>query len=191
MVGAVVGSGPRRLSTASQDRVDPVVRDLVERAREDGYAQGLAEGRTRGAEDATEAARQQVDALGRAVTAACQQLRLDAEAERDRTVAAATELALSIAAVVLGREPHDGGDAVAARVRATLDQLDDPAPVVRTSPTDVEVVAAAVADLRGVQIETDPRLQPGDARIDGGWARADLTTAAAFAAVRRELGVDR
>jgi flagellar biosynthesis/type III secretory pathway protein FliH len=61
---------------------------------------------------------------------------------------------------------------------------------VRVNPADVAVLERAVAGPRSVVVEADPALAPGEARIVGAWAEADLTHAAAFATIRRELGVD-
>ncbi|MEX1164358.1 MAG: FliH/SctL family protein [Nitriliruptor sp.] len=190
LVDTILDAGPRQLSATPRDRFDPVVRDLVAQARAEGYDEGLRTGLVRGEAEALEATRLQVDQLSRSLTTAFEEARRCAGVERDAMVAAAAELAIAVAAVVLDREPHDGGTGLLERVRATLEQLEDPAPVVRVSAVDAEVVTVALADLRSVEVETDATLRPGEARIEGGWARADLTQAAAFTAVRRALDVD-
>ncbi len=129
----------------------------------------------RGEAEAREAARVQVEQLGRSLATALEDARRCAGLDRDAMVTAAAELAIAVAAVVLDREPHDGGASLLDRVRATLDQVEDPAPVVRVSAVDVDVATVALGDLRAVEVELDPTLQAGEARIEGGWARADLT----------------
>lgn len=183
---AVLDEGPRRLATPPRDQYDPVVRDLVDRASADAYERGRRDGYDQGAAAVDRTREELVSTLA---TAADQAARTSREA-RDHVIGEAVELALAIATAILGREPHDGGAAVAAQVRETLSRVEDPAPVVRVHPDDASVVTMAVADLRSVTVEPDQSLAPGEARIRGGWADADLTRATAFAAIRKELGAD-
>jgi flagellar biosynthesis/type III secretory pathway protein FliH len=189
---ARLGTGAaHQLAAVRPDELDPTVRALVAAAAEEAYGRGLREGEVRGAAAAETRAVGLVDQLGAGVSAALERAAQAARTERDETVESAFELALAMAAAILGHEPHDGGAAVAARVRETLGLLEDPSPVVRVHPDDRDVLARALADVRGVTVEADPTLVPGEARITGGWAEADLTHATAFAAIRRDLGVDR
>ncbi len=97
------------------------------------------------------------------------------------------DLACAIAASVLGREPSDGGAALAARLLDVLDAVDDEALTVTVAPAEAEIVATALAGTAGVEVRTDPRLAPGEARVAGRWASADLTRTALLAAVRDAL----
>lgn len=189
---ASLGTGAaRQLFAVRPDDVDPIVRAIVEEATAEAYDRGLRDGERRGAAAAEARLVGLTDQLGASLGAALDQTLAAILSERTETVESAYELAFAMAAAVLGAEPHDGGAAVADRVRRTLALVEDATPVVRVSPGDVEVVSAALADVRGVTVGPDPTLGAGEARIAGGWAEADLTHATAFAAIRRELGVER
>lgn len=187
----VVGAGPHRLAAARPDELDPVVRSLIDEARAAAYERGLREGHERGRAERARADDERIERLAAAVGAAVEQGVRAVRAACDEAVGAAFTLAVAMAGAILDHEPHDGGAAVAHRVRATLGQLDEPAPVVRVAPADVDALRAATADLSAVVVEPDPALAPGEARIHGTWAEADLTRAAAFDALRRELGADQ
>lgn len=178
----VMGTAPRRLAAAPADRHDPVVRDLVVRAAEEAHARGRQEGVREGmamaAEHAEHLAATVADAIPRAVASA--------EAARVEQVEAMLDLAVGVAEAVLGREPHDGGEAIAAQVRAALDQVVEPHATVHVHPDDVDLVARALAD-RPVEVTGDHTLAPGDARVRGGWAEVDLTRTAVWRAIREVL----
>lgn len=177
-----VDARPRRLVHVPADQLDPVVRELVEQATVDAHRRGHDEGLREGL--ATAAAH--ADRLAATLTAALDRTAATATAARDAHAAEVLDLALAIAETVLGREPHDAGQAVAARVREVLDQLVDPTPTVHVHPADQALVAAALAD-RDVTVAADPGLEPGDARVRGGWAEVDMTRRTAWAAVREAL----
>lgn len=179
----LVGS-PHRLAAAPPDRHDPVVRDLVEQVGEDAYARGHAEGLREGTATALDRADRLAHVVADAVGRASQQ----ADASRAEHVDDTVRLALTIAETVLRREPHDGGRAVADAVRDAVGQLTDPAPTVHVHPGDRDLVDATLSDL-ALTVVGDPALQPGDARVRGGWAEVELTTAAAWTAVREALDV--
>jgi flagellar biosynthesis/type III secretory pathway protein FliH len=186
----VIGAGVHRLAAAPPDRHDPIVRQLVEQATAEAYERGLRDGRDHGRAEAREATAEQVSRLGASVVAALEATGQQVRAAGDELIESSFELAVAMAEAILGVEPHDGGTVIAARVRDALARMEDTTPVVVAHPDDVEVLSAALADQRDVTVAADPGLAPGEARIRGGWAKADLTRAAAFAAVRRELGVD-
>lgn len=189
---ARLGTGAaRQLLAARPDEVDPSVRDLVDRAVVEAHERGVREGEARGAAAADARRGAELEQLAAGVAAALDRTLVAARSERDETVESAFELAVAMATAILGHEPSDGGAAVARRVRDTLALLDDPAPVVRVAPDTVATLTAALRDVRGVTVEGDPTLVAGEATITGGWADADLTRSAVFAAIRRELGVDR
>lgn len=175
---------PRVLS-APAPALDAFTRARVEEAAKAAYDQGRRDG---AADARTEAA-----AAAERVTAALAQARDAAVAElaslRAEQAHATVSLATAIAEAVLGREPHDGGQALLARVRDALASLDDAPLVVRVHADDLDAVAAGVLDER-VSVEVDPRLAPGEGRITGPWAQADLTREAAWGAVRAVLAVE-
>jgi flagellar biosynthesis/type III secretory pathway protein FliH len=162
--------------------LDETTRRAVEAAVSDAYARGLAEGRSEGR---AEAARDHERAIG-AITAAARDAAAALQAVRGEQAEALVDLAAAIAEAVIGRQPHDGGRALLARVRDALAGMDDGPLTVHASPQDIEVIAAG---LRGVDVEVlpDPALQPGEARVAGPWARAELTHAAAWDAIREVL----
>jgi flagellar biosynthesis/type III secretory pathway protein FliH len=110
-----------------------------------------------------------------------------AAARQDRA-AEVIQVALSIAEQVLEREPHDGGMVLLERLREALERLDDAPLRVWVSPGDLDVVQAAVDTARGVTIEADEALQPGEARVRGPWSRAELGYGVAFDLIREALG---
>lgn len=173
---------PHRLASVSPDRHDPVVRDLVEQAAAEAHARGHAEGLREGRAATAEHTHQVAHAVSAAIEAAGRSV----TADRDACAGEAVQLALTIAQAVLRREPHDGGAAVVDTVRGVLAQLVDPAPAVLVHPDDHDLVVGALADLP-VTVQPDPSLQPGDARVRGGWAEVDLTRAAAWSAIMEAL----
>lgn len=190
LTGTVVGSGHHRLGSVPREQHDPVVRDLLDRATAEAYERGLREGHERGAAAGAARSIERLDELRGAIVAAVEGAARAVRASCDDTVEAAFELATAMAAGILDHEPHDGGTAVAARIRETLGLLEDPTPVVQVSVADRDLVTAALVDLRAVTVTVDPGLAPGEARIRGGWADADLTREAAFSSIRRALHGD-
>jgi len=100
-----------------------------------------------------------------------------------------TALALEIARAVVGREPHDEGVALAARVREALTTVDDRPLHLGVHPDDVAGLTRALADVDGLTVAPDPTLTPGEGRLHGRWAEADLTRGAAWLAIQRALAV--
>lgn len=177
-----VDTRPRRLAHVPADRLDPVVRELVEHAATEAHRQGHDAGLREG----LAAASAHADRLAATLVEALDRTAMAATAARDGHVQEALDLALAIAETVVGREPHDAGQAVAGHVREVLDQLVDPTPTVHVHPDDQPLVASALVD-RDVTVVGDPGLQPGDARVQGGWAEVDMTRRTAWAAVREAL----
>lgn len=178
----ILDDRPRRLASVAPDRHDPVVREMVERAASEAYDRGRADGVREG--EATAA--QHADRIAASVAAALTTASRQVTADRDACAREAVELAVAIAGAVLRREPHDGGEGVATAVRDVLGQLADPTPAVLVHPDDQPLVADALADL-GVTVQPDPGLEPGDARVRGGWAEVDLTRTTAWSAVVEAL----
>lgn len=176
--------GPElRIATPDPALLDPVVRARVEeaatRARAQGHAEGVAEGRRALLEDGARLA----EAIRAGGAEAAERLAQARAARADEVV----ELALALARAVLDREPHDGGIALLRHVRAALEQIDDEPLTVRVSPADAAVVERGLADLHGIAVAADPSIAPGEGRISGPWAHADLRAAAALEALRDVL----
>lgn len=154
--------------TAVQTLVDPV---------EEAFQRGLEQGR--------EAARQQVmsatSALQSALTEGRSQLRNEFTEQRDEFVAMAVEMA----SMVVGHEHHDGGKALTDRLEDALCILDDDDLEISMNPTDL--VIGAELETQGVRLVADPTLLPGEARITGTWAEADLTRATAQRLLREQM----
>lgn len=189
VASTVLGPGPHRLAAVPRDEVDPVVRELLDRATSDAYERGVLDGHRLGVAETEARAADGLEQLAAAIAAAAGSAAREVRAACDDVVESVFELALGMAAAILDHEPTDGGAAVAARIRAALALMEEPAPVIEVATADEPFVAAALADLRTVSVEACPSLAPGEARIRGGWAAGDLTREAAFAAIRRELRV--
>jgi flagellar biosynthesis/type III secretory pathway protein FliH len=97
-------------------------------------------------------------------------------------------LALEMARAVVGREPHDDGVALAVRLRDVLASVDDRPLHVAVQPGDAEMVRQALADVDGLVVVPDGSMGPGEARVHGRWAEADVTRSAAWTALQRALG---
>lgn len=177
--------GPERLTVAVPDpiAIDPVVRERVEQATADAYERGHAEGLAVGRAQA----HGEVEFIADAIRGAAEDAAGRLAAARAERAGEIVELALEIARTVLGREPDDGGQVLLERVRAALEQLDDEPLRVMVSPSMAEVLAGGLDAMRGVEVVADDSLQPGEARVQGPWARADLTFAGAMELVREAL----
>ena len=162
---------------------DPVVAAELEaayqRGFEDGRARGLSEEiqRLQAAADTT---RQELEA---AVQAARRQL-AEAAVEPTRAVLA---VALDVAETIVGSLDPVATDTLTRRILDAVAALDDQDLVVAVHPARAKEVAAALADVPGISVQSDDALGLGDARLRGMWSRADLTVAAAFRNLREAL----
>lgn len=182
LTDAVLSAEPRRLRRP-EPALDPTMVAVVEEAYERGVREGAVAGRAAAEEGARESARVALAALQGALAQAVSEMRAARDHEARATIALATE----IARVVVGREPGDEGVALLARVQAALCELDDPQLVVYAAPADVDVLADGLRELPNVAVQPDAALAPGDARIAGGWALADLTRETAWSVVEAAL----
>ncbi len=157
----------RRLSSPVLDRSphllgadravpDPQVVAALQRAAEEAYAQGRADGADEVRRSAAADAARAADGLRAALADGLAALRAHQAEAADEAV----DLACAIAASVLGREPSDGGAALAARLLDVLDAVDDEALTVTVAPAEAEIVATALAGTAGVEVRTDPRAWP-------------------------------
>jgi flagellar biosynthesis/type III secretory pathway protein FliH len=159
--------------------IDNYMSQVIEQARAEGFEAGRREGFAAG-QAATADAAGRIEAALAGATADLMQMRTDCVRE-------AVAAGLEVAEFVLGRAPHDGGETLAGRIEAALNDLDDEELVVTIHPQDWDVVSEAVRLPNGVTIERDASLRPGESRISGRWASAELTREAAFAVVREVL----
>jgi flagellar biosynthesis/type III secretory pathway protein FliH len=178
--------GAERLTVAVPDpiAIDPVVRSRVEEATATAYERGFADGMAAGRREAHGEVEQIALLLRGAADDAAE--RLDAaRRERAREV---LELAFAIAEAVIGREPHDGGVALLGRVQEALEHLDDEPLRVHVHPDDEPTISQGLGGAHAVTVVADAQLAPGEARIRGPWARAEVTFAGALEIVREVLG---
>jgi flagellar biosynthesis/type III secretory pathway protein FliH len=95
--------------------------------------------------------------------------------------------AIEIAEAVLGAAPPVDRAVLTERLRRALTALDDDPLTVYLHPGDREVFGEALTARFGVVTADDPSLAPGEARVAGPWARADLTREAALSVIREAL----
>ena len=106
---------------------------------------------------------------------------------RSRAVAETLDAALEVATFVVGELPPDEGGALARRIQDAVTSLDDEEMVVAIHPQDWDAVSERVRLPNGMRMERDPALRPGEARISGRWATAELTREAALQVAREVL----
>lgn len=176
---ATMTTAPKVYGHGAPVLVDSYMSDLLEQARAEGFEAGRREGFAAGRSDMAVAAERVQGAVGAAVAAMIQM--------RDAAVTEAIDSAVEIAEFVLGRSPHDDGAALAERVQEALRLLDDEELIVMIHPQDWDAVSSAVRLPNGVTMERDPSLRPGEARISGRWATAELTREAALNVAREVL----
>ena len=163
----------------------------------DGYATGAATARPRSIEELEEAAYERGVEAGRvkaadrmlaateAISEAVERRRAELREEFDRQEDRLLSVALQLAESVLGHAQHDGGEALARRIRHYVGQIDDSKLTVALNPADAELIYNL--GLSDVELAPDASLEPGEARVVGEWARADITFAAALEAAREML----
>ena len=159
--------------------VDAATADLIDQARAEAFAAGRREGFEEGrAETAGAVAR--IDAALRDAVRCLGELRAG---EINQTIT----VALDVAEFVVGQLPSDQATAVAARIEEALADLDDEQVTVAIHPQDWDTISHLVRLPRGVTMDRDPALHPGEARIVGRWATAELTREAALQIAREVL----
>ena len=174
-----MATAPRPYGHGAPFLVDDNMTDLIEQARAEAFEAGRREGFAAGRADMAAAAQRVESAINGAIADAVQ-MRADCVHE---TIGAALE----VAEFVLGRVAHDDGASLAPRVEDALRNLDDEELTVAIHPQDWDAVRSAVRMPNGVSMERDPSLRPGEARITGRWATADLTRQAALEVAREVL----
>lgn len=160
--------------------LDTVARTAVDRASSTSYRRGLADGREAALAEAVTSGEQAASALA----AALDDIREELARLRAVAVTADVELAMAMAAVVLGREAGPDVETLCQRVLDAAARLDDQALVVRAHPDERAAMARVceAADER-LEVVADERCQPGEARVVGDFGRAALTRDDALAAL--------
>ncbi len=162
---------------------DPAIRPLVEDEARRAYERGLVEGEARG--------RAEAEATGSALAASVAQALQVARSSSDRIASElagrCNEIALAAARMIVG-EVDEAAEGIVHRVRTALAVVDERPVVVKVHPDDVEAVRTAGG--HEVEVEIDPSLQRGEARVGGRWCDADLTWAAIWSQVREVLDVE-
>lgn len=178
-----LATDPHVMGSADGGFVDPTFIKRLDEARSAGYDQGFADG----AKAAEAAAR-------RSAEAATQRLRTaahDAVAELAGTtvelVPQLLDVAIAIARHIVAEVPEQVSASLAERISAALGEIDDDELTVYVSPSDAGEVNAGFASVPTLQVEVDESLSPGEARLDGRWAHADLTLATAWSIIERSL----
>jgi len=146
-----------------------------ERGRRDGIAAGRAQALGRIAE------------AGSGIERAVAEARRAMAATREEQSAAVVAAALELAAEIVGRTPAIDSDLLVERIADALVALDERGVTLHLSREDHAALGDAMADRFGLEVAADATLQPGEARLTGAWARAELTREAAVGAIREAL----
>ncbi len=159
--------------------VDDATAQLIEEAQAEAFAAGRREGVTAG--------RAEMEGAITRVEAALRKAVQDLNEYRERAINETLDAALEVASFVVGHLPPDEGASIAGRIQDALVSLDDEDMVVAIHPQDWDAVSEAIRLPNGVTMQRDPSLRPGEARVSGRWATAELTREAALHVAREVL----
>ena len=151
----------------------------VETATSVAFEEGRLAGRAEAAESVRELALAVNDAVDRAVSD-LQQVRADA-------VSRWVEAAIEIAEFLIDSVPEQAAQSLLSRLEDALDQITDSPLEIHICATDLELVDQIFGSRSDISVIVEAGLRPGEARITGSAASADMTRATALAAVRRAL----
>jgi flagellar biosynthesis/type III secretory pathway protein FliH len=152
---------------------------------QDAYGRGVADGR-RAAEEESAAATLRAAAALEQIASDCARLSAEQVDVTEQEIFAAV---LELTRWVLRAEPSQAS-------RSLLDRLSQAARTLAPAPTSVVRVSAADREAvqgwarSGVEVVTDPRLAPGEARLDRGDGSAILTFSAALRRAAETFGFD-
>ena len=179
------GAAPRLVAFGAERGLPADVQALVAAAAAEAYDRGRRAGIDEGAAAAARQAAVLARPVAEAIDAGIEQLRRLRADER----AGLLELSAAIARAVTGGEPTATGDRLLTDVAAALEALDDPPLVVAVNSRDVKLLADGLAGRPGVSVTEDATLPPGEARVRGPWALAELTRDALWTSVGEALGL--
>lgn len=179
-----VPAGVTRPLVQPRAALDPATTAEVERQVAAARAQAHAEGERAGREAARAELATAVAAVERAVGA----VRTELEAQRAEATRASLALAEAVATAVVDATPPAEALALLARVEEAAAALDDDPIRVSLSAGDHAVLEGAPVDDRRLELVADPRLQPGQAQLEGSFGGADLTRRALLTAALEVLG---
>jgi flagellar biosynthesis/type III secretory pathway protein FliH len=172
----VIGSNDARYVDAHQSK-------RLDEAQRAGYDQGFADG----AKAAEAAARRSADAAAQRLRTASQDAVGALVSTTVQLVPELMDLAIRIARHIVDEVPEQVSASLESRIAAALGQIDDEHLTVYVSPLDAGEVTAGFATNPHLTMEIDESLRPGEARIDGRWAHADLTLETAWSLVEASL----
>jgi flagellar biosynthesis/type III secretory pathway protein FliH len=166
---------PRAVRVPAPGDLDPLLADAMHAAYEEGHVAGFARGRDVGRAELEVVADQLATRLAAAVAAfpaACVEARAALRYEF-------TEVAEIMLEAVLGHDLDLAGRGLVNRLAGAIERLDDAPLTISVHPGARDEIAALVA-VAGVgvpigDVVADDNLAWGEARIDGEWARAELT----------------
>jgi flagellar biosynthesis/type III secretory pathway protein FliH len=174
----------RRLVAFGAERGLPAdVQALVAAAAAEAHDRGRREGIEEGAAAAARQSAALAGPVAEAIDEGIEQLRRLRADERAELL----ELAATIARAVTGGEPTAAGDRLLTDVAAALEALDDAPLVVAVNSRDSKLLADGLAGRPGVSVIEDAKLRPGEARVRGPWAVAELTRDALWSSVGEAL----
>jgi flagellar assembly protein FliH len=167
--------------------------ELVESAKQEGFAAGFDEGYAEGYSQGMNDAAHHIDLLGQLV----ERLRAetDALAAREATARAdiedqVIETAFQIAELIIGRELEQPETRVLDAMARALDLAPDQGLVaVRLHPADIAAIGdrAETESGRAMRLVPDQSLSPGDCVVDVGACRVDARIGAALERIREVL----
>lgn len=152
---------------------------MLEAAVATARAEGYEEGRRIGRAEAERVAHMLQGALADAL----HRVRM----LRDEAVTEAVELGCLIADTILGEERFLSEERLAERIRDAIAGLDDPDLTVDLAPADLEALGQLLGGSMGADLRADPTVRPGEARIGGSWATAEITKRAALEVAQETL----
>jgi flagellar assembly protein FliH len=178
-----IANDPHVMGSADTFYVDPVTAKRSEDARKAGYQQGFADG----AKAAETAARRSAEVAAQRLRDAAAQVVAELASTTADLVPALMDTAIAIAHHLVASVPEELTASLVERLSAALDQIDDDRLVIHISPGDQGEVQAGFGAAPTVTLALDPTLGAGEARIEGTWARADLTLPAAWSLIEESL----
>lgn len=180
-----LAGAPRMVAFGGAAGLPEELEALIRARAADAFEQGRCAGFAEGSAAATRQVAELSAGLAGELAAGMQALRAQQEDQR----ALILELVVQVARAVTQADPGPGGRQVLADVLSALEAVDDTPLTVLAHPDDCALLAAGLAAVAGLSVLADPSVPPGEARLRGPWALAEVTREATWAAVRETLGL--